>query len=118
MDYEVAADGRNGPVASESSGFEGKLVPWCRIRPVVPAVAARQQLLPGAYEKRRGAEADERGPLAALDRDVAQHLGDESHTEPVLCPQRLVETLPFNGEKSTHEEREDARHPPGGRWSR
>jgi hypothetical protein len=31
----VAANGRNGPVASESSGFERKLVRWCRIRPVV-----------------------------------------------------------------------------------
>ena len=31
----MAANGRNGPVTSESSGFERKLVRWCRIRPVV-----------------------------------------------------------------------------------
>jgi hypothetical protein len=31
----VAANGRNGPVVSDSSGFERKLVRWCRIRPVV-----------------------------------------------------------------------------------
>ena len=33
-DYEVAANGRNGPVRSDSSGFERKLVRWRRIRPV------------------------------------------------------------------------------------
>jgi hypothetical protein len=31
----VAANGRNGPVGSDSSGFARKLVRWCRIRPVV-----------------------------------------------------------------------------------
>ena len=31
----MAANGRNGPVVSDSSGFERKLVRWCRIRPVV-----------------------------------------------------------------------------------
>jgi hypothetical protein len=31
----VAANGRNGPVVSDSSGFARKLVRWCRIRPVV-----------------------------------------------------------------------------------
>jgi hypothetical protein len=31
----VAANRRNGPVVSDSSGFERKLVRWCRIRPVV-----------------------------------------------------------------------------------
>ena len=31
----MAANGRNGPVRSDSSGFERKLVRWCRIRPVV-----------------------------------------------------------------------------------
>jgi hypothetical protein len=31
----VAANGRNGPVRSDSSGFERKLVRWCRIRAVV-----------------------------------------------------------------------------------
>jgi hypothetical protein len=30
----VAANGRNGPVTSDWSGFERKLVRWCRIRPV------------------------------------------------------------------------------------
>jgi hypothetical protein len=31
----VAANGRNGPVRSDSSGFERKLIRWRRIRPVV-----------------------------------------------------------------------------------
>ena len=31
----MAANGRNGPVVSDSSGFARKLVRWCRIRPVV-----------------------------------------------------------------------------------
>jgi len=77
---------------------------------VTLAVAPGQELFPGAHAERRGAEADQRTPLAVFYRDVAHHLADEAGAEPVLCSQSLVEALPLAGGNRANDERGRARH--------
>jgi hypothetical protein len=50
----VAANGRNGPVTSDWSGFERKLVRWCRIRPVVSEWSVGFSVGFSQWESRRG----------------------------------------------------------------